>query len=102
MHFEGSLQCVSNQEQAAKFRTIFSYSCRGPKIAVCETTSDKVFVLNSAFTNKDNYFQAAIDEAIDAFNAVLRDFGYSQQLQRYNPDTHQVHPLVPHPFWSTK
>ena len=49
----------------------------GPKIAVCETTSETVFVLNSAFTTKDNYFQAALDDAIDAFNAILRDFGYS-------------------------
>ena len=39
-----------------------------PKIAICETTSDMVFVLNSSFTSKDEYFQMAIAEACDAFN----------------------------------
>ena len=27
----------------------------GPKIAICETVSDPVFVLNSSFTTKDNF-----------------------------------------------
>ena len=40
----------------------------GPKIAICETVSDTDFVLHSAFTSKDNYFQVAIQEATDAFN----------------------------------
>ena len=71
----------------------------GPKVAICETTSDTVFVLNSAFTTKHNYFQVALDDAIDVFNAVLLDFGYTQQLQRYNPETHQVHTSSKHPFW---
>ena len=64
----------------------------GPKIAVCETTSETVLVLNSAFTTKDNYFQVALDDAIDAFNVILLDFGY----------THQVHPTPKHPFWQNK
>ena len=67
----------------------------GPKIAI---TSDTVFVLNSAFFTKDNYFQVALDDAIDAFNDVLLDFGYTQ-LQRYNPEAHHVHPPSKHPFW---
>ena len=46
----------------------------GPKIAICETASKVVFVLNSAFTSKDQYFKAAIQEAILAFNDVLKDF----------------------------
>ena len=57
-----------------------------------------MFVLNSAFTTKDNYFQVALDDAIDAFNAVLLGFGSTQQLQRYNPETHHVHPPSQHPF----
>ena len=69
----------------------------GPKIAVCETTSETVFVLNSAFTTKDNYFQAALDDAIDAFNAILLDFGYTQQLQRYDPTTLQVQNILSGP-----
>ena len=76
------------------FEQYYRNYVNGPKIAICETTSDTVFVLNSAFTTKDNYFQVALDDAIDAFNAVLLDFGYTQQLQRYNPETHQVYPLL--------
>ena len=48
----------------------------GPQIAtICETTSDSVFVLHSPFTTNDHYFQIALEEAIDAFNAILVDFG---------------------------
>ena len=39
----------------------------GPKIAICETASNAVFVVNSSFTTKDNYFRVAIDEAGEAF-----------------------------------
>ena len=81
------------------FEQYYRIHVHGPKIAICEITSDTVFVLNSAFTTKDNYFQVTIDEAIDAFNAVLLDFGYTQQLQKYDPTTHQVHPQPKHPFW---
>ena len=81
------------------FEQYYRIHVHGPKIAICEITSDTVFVLNSAFTAKDNYFRVAIDEAIDAFNAVLLDFGYTQQLQKYDPTTHQVHPQPKHPFW---
>ena len=77
------------------FEQYYRIHVHGPKIAICEITSDSVFVLNSAFTAKDNYFRVAIDEAIDAFN----DFGYTQQLQKYDPTTHQVHPQPKHPFW---
>ena len=84
------------------FEQYYRIHVEGPKIAVCETTSETVFVPNSAVTTKDNYFQAALDDAIDAFNATLLDFGYTQQLQRYDPATHQVHPPSKHPFWPTK
>ena len=83
------------------FEQYYRVHINGPKIAICEITSDTVFVLNSAFTTKDNYFQVALDDAIDAFNAVLLDFGYTQQLQRYNPETDQVHPPSKHPIWPT-
>ena len=53
----------------------------GPKIAICESTSDMVFVLNSSFTSKDEYFQMAIAEACDAFNKALIHFGYTQKLE---------------------
>ena len=49
----------------------------GPKIAICKTASNAVFVLNSAFTSKDQYFKTAKKEEILAFNNVLKDFGYT-------------------------
>ena len=55
----------------------------GPKIAICETASNVVLVLNSAFTTKDQYFRAAIQEATTAFNSMLQDFGYTQKLEVY-------------------
>ena len=56
-----------------------------PKLAICETASNVVFVLNSSFTTKDQYFRVAIQEATDAFNNMLKDFGYTQQLEIYDP-----------------
>ena len=84
------------------FEQYFQIHVDGPIVAICETTSDTVFVLNSAFTTKDTYFQVALDDAIDAFTATLLDFGYTQQLQRYNPETLQIHPPPKHPFWPKK
>ena len=75
---------------------------RAQRSRICETTSETVFVLNSSFTTKDNYFQTVLDHAIDEFNATLLDIGYAQQLQRYDPETHQVHHPSKHPFWPTK
>ena len=54
----------------------------GPKIAICETTSDMVFVLNSSFTLKGEYFHMAIKEACNAFNQALVHFGYNQKLEK--------------------
>ena len=72
----------------------------GPKIAICETTSNVVFVLNSSFTSKDQYFKAAIQEAIIAFNNVLQDFGYTQTLEHYDSTAHQSHPPIHYPLFS--
>ena len=71
----------------------------GPKIAICETASNAVFVLNSAFTSKDQHFKTAIQEAILAFNNVLKDFGYTQTLEYYHPNVHQAHPSPQHPLF---
>ena len=90
------------EEKRLYFEQFYRIHVKGPKIAVCETTLETVLLLNSAFTTKDNYFQVALDDAIDAFIATLLDFGYIQQLQRYDPDTRQVHPTPQHPFWQNK
>ena len=51
----------------------------GPKVAVCETTIESLFVIDSAFTTKYTYFQTALAEASDAFNSVIMGFGYTQK-----------------------
>ena len=72
----------------------------GPKIAICETASNVVFVLNSAFTSKDQYFQAALHEATNAFNEMLHSFGYTQKLEHCDPHQHQAHPPQQHPLYN--
>ena len=72
----------------------------GPKIAICETASNVVFVLNSAFTSKDQFFQAALQEDTHAFNEMLHSFGYTQKLEHYNPHQHQAHPPQQHPLYN--
>ena len=48
----------------------------GRKVAISETVSDTVlFILHSAFTSKDNYFQATIQEATISFIKIMLDFG---------------------------
>ena len=71
------LKVLYNVAQIKTKKTIFHQYSRiylaGPKIALCETASNAVFVLNSAFTSKDQYFHIAIQEAILAFNNTLKD-----------------------------
>ena len=66
------LKVLYNVTQIKKKHITFEQYSRlhvvGPKIAICETASNVVFVLNSAFTSKDQYFQAALHEATNAFN----------------------------------
>ena len=76
------LKVLYNVTQIEKKKiTLEQYSqihLRGPKIAICETASNVVFVLNSSFTSTDQYFRTALQEATDAFNNMLKDFGYTQ------------------------
>ena len=97
------LKRLYNVCQIRKKRLSFEQYCNhveGPKIAICETISSTVLIMN--FCTKDNYFQVALDEAIDAFNATRVDFGYTQKLQRYDPNVHQFHVQQNHPFWHQK
>ena len=70
------LKVLYNVTQIKKKKITFEQYSRihlqGPKIAICETASNVVFVLNSSFTSKD--------------------FGYTQQLELYDPIQHQPHP----------
>ena len=52
-----------------------------PKIALCETASNVVFVLNTSFTTKDHYFRVALQEATDAFISMLQNFGYTPKIR---------------------
>ena len=86
-----------------KKMTFYQYSrihLEGPKIAICETASNVVFVLNSSFTSKDQYFRTALQEATDAFNNMSKDFGYTQKLELYDPLQHQAHPTQQHPLFA--
>ena len=98
------LKVLYNVAQIKKKRiTIEQYSrlhVAGPKIAICETASNVVFVLNSAFTSKDQYFHAALQEAKDEFNGMIQSFGYTQKLELYDPHQHQAHPPQKHPLYN--
>ena len=89
---KGPLQCHTNKEEKITFEQYSRIHLEGPKIAICETASNVVFVLNSSFTSKDLYFRTALQEATDAFNNMLKDFGYTQKLELYDPLQHQTHP----------
>ena len=47
----------------------------------------------------DLYFHTAIQEAIIAFISILKDFGYTQTLEYYDPHVHQAHPPPQHPLF---
>ena len=86
------LQCHADKKEKITFEQYSRIHLQGPKIAICETASNVVFVLNSSFTSKDQYFRTALQEATDAFNHMLNDFGYTQKLELYDPIQHQTHP----------
>ena len=90
------LKVIYNVTQIKKKKIKFEQYSRihleGPKISICETASNVVFVLISSFTSKDQYFRTALQEATDAFNNMLKGFGYTQKLELYDPLQHQTHP----------
>ena len=81
------------------FEQYSRFHLASPKIAICETASIAVFVLNSSFTSNNQYFHTAIQEAMTAFNNILQDFGYTQTLEYYDPNDHQAHPPSQHPLF---
>ena len=97
------LKVLYNISKIKKKKITFEQYSRGhldgPKIAICETASNVVFVLNSSFTSKDQYFEATIQEATTAFNNTLPDFGYTQTLEPYISYTHQTHPPPQNPLF---
>ena len=89
--------CKMKKKQI-NFKQYARIDFNGPEIAVCDTVTGTVFVLNSSFTTKDNYFYAALNEACNAFNQMMHIFGYTQKLEIYKPNTHQKYPSQPHPL----
>ena len=98
------LKVLYNVTQIKKKKITFVQYSRihleGPKIAICETASNVVFVLNSSFTTKDHYFRTALQEATYAFNNMLQDFGYTQKLEIYDPLRHQTDPPQQNPLFA--
>ena len=66
----------------------------GPLIAICETNSSNVFVIDrTSFEQKNFYFLHAVQEAMNAFISVLMDFG----LEPYDPKKkHSIQPPSSH------
>ena len=59
------------------FEQYYRLHVSGPTIAICETKSNNVFVLTqTSFDQKYFCFLHVVQEAVDAFNAVLNDFGF--------------------------
>ena len=75
----------------------------GPKIAIYGTTSSNVFIIDETSFEKVNlYFLHALHEALDSFNNVLQDFGFSQTLEHYNPQKHPDQTVSNHPFYNIR
>ena len=61
----------------------------GLPIAICQTNSSNLFVIDrTSFEQNNFYFLHALQEAVNAFNSVLHDFGFSQKLETYGPKKH--------------
>ena len=88
---------MQNQEKEHQLEQYNCLHVDGIKLAICETTSNAVFLIDYSFTKKDHFFHAALEEARQTFNAVMLDFGYHQN--EYDPHIHQTHPPQQHPLY---
>ena len=72
------------------FEQYYRLDVSGPTKALCETKSNNVIVLtHTSFDQNTFYFLQPFQEAVDAFNAVMKDFGFfSRSQQTLNPSTH--------------
>ena len=71
------------------FEQYYRLHVSGPTNAICENKSITVFVpTHISFDQTNFYFLHAVQEAVDAFNAVLQDFGFFQKLALYDPTKH--------------
>ena len=58
---------------------------------------NNVFVIvYSSFEQNNIYFLHALQEAMNAFNSVLHDFGFYQNLEPYYSKKHPTQPFSSH------
>ena len=88
MFSHSSLQSLPQKKKRINFKQYARLLFEGPKNGICETASDAIFVIDTSFTTEDIYFKHAIAEVCDAFNAAMKYFGYTQQVQQYDPAVH--------------
>ena len=78
------------------FEQYYRLHVSGPTIAICETKSNDVFVLShTPFDQNNVYFLHAVQEAVGAFNEVLKYFGFFQRLAPYDPSEYPTQPNPP-------
>ena len=91
--FEIMYNVFSLSSKKIPFEQYYRLQVSGPTIAICETKSNNVFVLTHASFDQNNfYFLHAVQEAVDVFNAVRKEFGFSQKLAPYDPNKHPTQP----------
>ena len=83
------------------FEQYYRLHAAGSRVAICETTSNNVFVLpDSSFEQNNFVFLHALQEVVDVIKCVLQDFGYNQIFEKYDSVKHPTHPIPSHPFYS--
>ena len=75
------------------FEQYYRLHLSGPNVAICETKSNNVFVITHTSFDQ-NFFTSytPVQEAVDAFNEVLKDFEFFQRLAPYDPSKHPTQP----------
>ena len=69
------------------FEQYYRLHVSGPTVAICEIKSNNVFVLtHSSFDQNNFYFLHAVQEAVDAFIAVLCGFLFKNWLRMTRPN----------------
>ena len=76
------------------FEQYYRLHVSGPTIAICETKFNNVFVLTQTSFDQNNfYFLHAVQEAVDACNAVMKDFVlFFRKLAPCDPNKHLTQP----------
>ena len=91
--FEIMYNVIVLSSKMIPFEQCYRLHLSGPNTAICETKTNNVFFLtHTSFDQNNFYFLHAVQEAVDAFNEVLKDFGLFQRLAPYDPSKHPTQP----------